>query len=42
MEMRLAIIDAMKYWILEANVDGFRCDYADGVPFDFGNKLLIV
>lgn len=33
--MRKAQIDAMKYWVLEANVDGFRCDYADGVPFDF-------
>lgn len=34
-EMREAMLDAMKYWIFEANVDGFRCDYADGVPFDF-------
>ncbi len=33
--MREAMIDAMKYWILEANIDGYRCDYADGVPFDF-------
>lgn len=33
--MRLAMIDAMKYWVYTANVDGFRCDYADGVPFDF-------
>lgn len=33
--MRLAMIDAMKYWVLEANIDGFRCDYADGVPYDF-------
>ncbi len=30
--MRKAQIDAMKYWVLEANVDGYRCDYADGVP----------
>lgn len=34
-DMRLAMIDAMKYWILEANIDGFRCDYADGVPSTF-------
>lgn len=34
-QMRLAMIDAMKYWVLEANVDGFRCDHADGVPNDF-------
>lgn len=34
-EMRAAMIDAMEYWIYEANIDGFRCDYADGVPYDF-------
>lgn len=34
-DMRRAMADAMRYWILEANVDGFRCDHADGVPFDF-------
>lgn len=39
-EMREAMIDAMKYWVYEANVDGFRCDYADGVPFDFWKQAL--
>lgn len=34
-EMRAAMIDAMQYWVYEANIDGFRCDYADGVPFNF-------
>lgn len=38
--MQDAQIDAMKYWILEANVDGFRCDYADGVPFTFWQKAI--
>ncbi|MBN1181072.1 MAG: alpha-amylase, partial [Bacteroidales bacterium] len=38
--MRAAMIDAMKYWLLEANVDGYRCDYADGVPFDFWKQAL--
>ena len=38
--MRANMIDAMKYWTLEANVDGFRCDYADGVPFDFWKQAL--
>ena len=38
--MRLAMIDAMKYWTLEANVDGYRCDYADGVPFDFWKQAI--
>ena len=38
--MRLAMIDAMRYWVLEANVDGYRCDYADGVPRDFWVQAL--
>ena len=28
-QMRLAMITAMKSWVYTANVDGFRCDYAD-------------
>ncbi|MEI8117514.1 MAG: alpha-amylase family glycosyl hydrolase [Flavobacteriia bacterium] len=40
-DMKLAMIDAMKYWVLEANVDGFRCDYADGVPFEFWQQAII-
>lgn len=39
-QMRTAMIDAMRYWVLEANVDGFRCDYADGVPFAFWNQAI--
>ncbi len=27
--MRLELISAMKSWVYTANVDGFRCDYAD-------------
>lgn len=38
--MRQAMIDAMKYWVIESNVDGFRCDYADGVPFDFWKQAI--
>ena len=38
--MRLNMIDAMKYWILEANIDGLRCDYADGVPYDFWKQAI--
>ena len=33
--MRAAMQEAMLYWITQADVDGFRCDYADGVPTDF-------
>lgn len=34
-EMRKAMIDAMKYWVNDIGVDGFRCDYAQGVPVEF-------
>ncbi|OXB05607.1 alpha-amylase family glycosyl hydrolase [Flavobacterium pectinovorum] len=34
-EMKNAMIDAMSYWVYTANVDGFRCDYADFVPQGF-------
>jgi glycosidase len=34
-EMRLAMIDAMKFWIRETDIDGFRCDLASWVEVDF-------
>ena len=34
-EMRAAMIDAMKYWVAEFGVDGYRCDVAGKVPTDF-------
>jgi glycosidase len=34
-EMKDAMIDAMSYWVYNANIDGFRCDYADFVPNNF-------
>ncbi|ROI09695.1 1,4-alpha-glucan branching protein [Chryseobacterium sp. H3056] len=34
-EMRQAMIDAMKFWVREADVDGFRCDLASWVEVDF-------
>ena len=33
--MRKAMIDSMAYWVKEGDIDGFRCDYAAGVPRDF-------
>ena len=33
--LRAAMLDAMKFWVREANIDGYRCDYAGGVPTDF-------
>lgn len=40
MEMRAEMISSMKYWVLNANIDGFRCDYADGPPFDFWKQAI--
>ena len=39
-DMREAMIDAMKFWIVEVGIDGFRCDVADGVPADFWKEAL--
>ena len=36
-ELRAAMIDAMSFWVREADVDGFRCDVAMMVPTDFWN-----
>jgi glycosidase len=38
--MRLEMIKTMKSWVLTANVDGFRCDYSDGPPFDFWKQAI--
>ncbi|HON18452.1 MAG TPA: alpha-amylase family glycosyl hydrolase, partial [Salinivirgaceae bacterium] len=37
-ELRKAMIDAMKFWLTETNIDGFRCDVAFLVPTDFWNQ----
>ena len=34
-EMRAEMIACMKYWVEEYDIDGFRCDYASGVPQGF-------
>ena len=33
--MKLALIEAMRYWVYAANIDGFRMDFADNVPYAF-------
>lgn len=38
--MRAEMISAMKFWVEEVNIDGYRCDYADGVPFDFWQQAM--
>lgn len=38
-QMRDAMADAMKYWVREFDIDGFRCDAADRVPVAFWREL---
>ncbi|RFZ93068.1 alpha-amylase [Mucilaginibacter conchicola] len=38
-DMRAAMIDAMRYWVYTANIDGYRCDAADFVPLDFWKEV---
>ncbi|WP_299184369.1 alpha-amylase family glycosyl hydrolase [uncultured Aquimarina sp.] len=39
-EMRKGMLDAMKYWVAQEGVDGFRCDVAGMVPVDFWNNTV--
>lgn len=34
-KMREAMLDALKFWVREADIDGYRCDVAMEVPTDF-------
>lgn len=38
--LRDYMIDAMKYWIDETNIDGFRCDAVSWVPLDFWERAI--
>ncbi|MFC1688357.1 alpha-amylase family glycosyl hydrolase [Pseudomonadota bacterium] len=37
--LRKYMTDAMKYWVEEVGMDGFRCDVAGFVPLDFWENL---
>ena len=41
---RQAVRDTMKacllYWVNQAGIDGYRCDYATGVPLDFWSEAV--
>ncbi|MEI7499261.1 MAG: alpha-amylase family glycosyl hydrolase [Bacteroidota bacterium] len=39
-DMRQEMIKCMKYWLLVANIDGYRCDAADFVPFSFWKQAI--
>lgn len=39
-ELRDSMIAAMKFWINETGIDGFRCDVAEEVPEDFWKQCI--
>lgn len=38
-DMRAGMLDALKYWITDFGIDGYRCDMAHEVPSDFWNDV---
>ncbi|MEP6616019.1 MAG: alpha-amylase family glycosyl hydrolase [Ginsengibacter sp.] len=39
-ELRDSMIAAMKFWLKESDIDGFRCDVAGDVPTDFWKECI--
>lgn len=37
-ELREYMTDALKFWVIEADIDGYRCDVANEVPLDYWNE----
>ena len=40
-EMQNEMVNAMKFWLTESDIDGFRCDVADWVPVSFWDSCRI-
>lgn len=40
-EMRAYMLDALRYWVVNFDIDGYRCDVAGEVPDDFWNKARV-
>jgi glycosidase len=40
MELRDSMIEAMKFWLKETDIDGFRCDHVDPIPLDFWKRCI--
>lgn len=40
-EMRRAMTDALKFWVKEFDIDGYRCDVAGMVPTDFWDNARV-
>lgn len=39
--LRIYMLETMKWWIKETDLDGFRCDVANMVPVDFWNEARV-
>ena len=39
--LRDSMVDALKFWITEADIDGYRCDVAGMVPTDFWERARV-
>ena len=39
-QLRAAMINALRYWVFAANIDGYRFDYADGPTQEFFTEAL--
>lgn len=39
-DVQAAMKDAMMYWVTESDIDGYRCDYATGVPVSFWSEII--
>jgi cyclomaltodextrinase / maltogenic alpha-amylase / neopullulanase len=40
-QLRRYMSDTMAYWVKSFNIDGFRCDYAEGPPQDFWDDAVM-
>lgn len=39
-DLRKAMAEEMSYWVNEGNIDGFRCDFAQGPGYEFWNDII--
>lgn len=39
-QLRMTMINALRYWVFQANIDGYRFDYADGPTYEFMAEMV--